>query len=250
MKPTASSRILVLVPAYNEEASIGPLVAEIREAVPTYDILVINDGSSDWTAAVARDAGARVLDLPCNVGVGGAVQAGFRYAFDEGYDVAVRCDGDGQHVPADMHRLIEAMADSGADLVIGSRFLGDGGGYRSTRLRSLGIVCLAALLSAICRKRVTDPTSGFQVLNRPLLYFFSRAYPADYPEPESLALLRRQGYDFVEAPATFRSRRAGVSTIGSWGTLYYMLKVFLALLVDRARPVNPMLERHYVVERL
>jgi len=237
-----SSNTLVMLPAYNEEASIGSLVREIRAEIPGFDILVINDGSSDQTTEVAREAGAVVLDLPCNLGVGGAVQAGFRYAYERGYAYAVRCDADGQHPPSEIPHLLDGMRQHPVDLVIGSRFLGDRS-YTSSPLRHVAIVILAWLLSAICRKRVTDPTSGFQMLSRVLLRFFASSYPADYPEPEALALLRRQGYDFAEVATRFRERKTGQSSIRGWGTLYHVVKVFLALLVDRARTVDPRLSR-------
>ncbi|MDD4870175.1 MAG: glycosyltransferase family 2 protein [Kiritimatiellae bacterium] len=231
------SNTVILIPAFNEEASIASLLNEIHNCVPDTDIVVINDGSADRTAVVAGENGAEVLDLPCNLGVGGAVQVGFRYAYENGYEYAIRCDGDGQHPPSEMKNLVETMKTRKTDLVIGSRFLEEGG-YKSTWIRNCGIYGLAAFLSAICRRKVTDPTSGFQMLNRPLLYFFSCVYPMDYPEPEALALMRREGYDFCEVPTTFRERTAGSSTIGRWGTFYYVVKVFLALLVDRARPVD------------
>jgi glycosyltransferase involved in cell wall biosynthesis len=232
-----SRNTVVIVPAFNEEESIGSLIREIHQTVPELHVVVINDGSVDMTAAAVAQNGAEVLDLPCNVGVGGAVQAGFRYAHEAGYQYVVRCDGDGQHAPESIPGLIEAMRSNEVDLVIGSRFLTDGWRGQNV-IRHCGIHVLAAMLSGICRKRITDPTSGFQMLNRPLMYFFSRFYPVDYPEPEALALMRREGYDFMEVPATFRDRKAGQSTIRGWGTLYYVFKVFLALLVDRARRVD------------
>ncbi|MGD9873497.1 MAG: glycosyltransferase family 2 protein [Kiritimatiellia bacterium] len=240
---------IVIVPAYNEELNIRNLLEEIRAAVPAMDVVVLNDGSLDRTAQIARECGAKVLDLPCNLGVGGAVQAGFGYAYEQGYQYAVRIDGDGQHPPSEIPKLLESIRASEADLIIGSRFLGERS-YRSTRLRFCGIYLLAQFLSLICRRRVTDPTSGFQALKRPLLYFFSQSYPMDYPEPEALALMRRQGYDFAEVPAIFRERQAGVSSIQGWGTLYYLLKVFLALIVDRARSVDPRLSRNRVMEAM
>ena len=240
---------VILIPAYNEEESIASLLAEIHGYLPDSDVVVINDGSADQTAVVARKNGAEVLDLPCNLGVGGAVQAGFRYACENGYEYAIRCDGDGQHPPSEMKKLIEAMRTNNVDLVIGSRFLGEGG-YKSTWIRYCGIHGLAAFLSAICRRKVTDPTSGFQILNRPLLYFFSNVYPMDYPEPEALALMRREGYDFCEVATAFRERMAGTSTIGRWGTLYYVFKVFLALLVDRARPIDVRYARSNIVGKV
>ena len=240
---------IVIVPAYNEELNIKTLLDEVRSAGPDLDVVILNDGSLDRTAEAARRSGAKVIDLPCNLGVGGAVQAGFSYAYENGYQYAVRIDGDGQHPPSEIPRLLEAIKSSEADLIIGSRFLGEKS-YGSTRLRYCGIYLLAQFLSLICRRKVTDPTSGFQALRRPLMYFFSQAYPMDYPEPEALALMRRQGYDFAEVPAVFRERQAGVSSIQGWGTLYYMLKVFLALIVDRARSVDPRLSRQRVMEAM
>jgi hypothetical protein len=240
---------IAVVPAYNEEASIAELLLELKRECPGLPVVVVSDGSHDRTAEVAREHGARVLELPCNLGVGGAVQAGYRYAYDQGYEYAIRCDGDGQHPPSEIANLVEGMKRFSADLIIGSRYLSTEK-YNNTLVRSAGIRCLAAFLSAICRRKVTDPTSGFQMLNRPLLYLFSQSYPHDYPEPEALALMRRQGYDYAEVPARFRERLAGVSTIRSWGTIYYVLKVFIALVVDRARPVNTHLSKERVMEIL
>lgn len=242
---SAKSKCIVIVPAFNEEASIGGLVRQIRIAVPDMDVLVINDGSADRTGAVAAEAGAIVLDLPCNLGVGGAVQTGFYYAYEQGYEFAVRCDGDGQHSVDDIPKILARIRQGDVDLVVGSRFLSVES-YTSSLLRHCGITVLAALLTAICRRKVTDPTSGFMGLSRPMLYFFSRKYPLDYPEPEALALMRRHGYDFAEMPAVFKSRQHGTSSIGSWDTLYYAFKVFLALLVDRARMADERYSKAYL----
>jgi glycosyltransferase involved in cell wall biosynthesis len=232
-----NSDTILLIPAYNEEACLAVLLEEVKKYVPALDMLVINDGSTDRTEQVVKQENVPCLTLPCNLGVGGAIQAGFQYAYESGYQYAVRIDGDGQHPPSEIPKLIEAMKLQDVDMVYGSRFL-DVKSYRSTLLRSLGIRVLAKSLSIICRQTVTDPTSGFQMVNRKLLYFFSRVYPVDYPEPEALALIRRQGYDFMEVPTLFRQRLGGNSTIKGWGTLYYVLKVLLALIVDRVRPVN------------
>jgi glycosyltransferase involved in cell wall biosynthesis len=229
---------LVIIPAFNEEAALPSLLQELREAATDTDVVVINDNSVDGTARVARQHGAAVLDLPCNLGVGGAVQAGFRYARNKGYRFVIRCDGDGQHPPSEIPRLIAAMQTGQFDMVVGSRFL-ENESYKSTALRYIGIRGLAFMLSVICRARITDPTSGFQMLNRPMLCYFAHAYPLDYPEPESIALLRRQGYRFGEVATRFRPRITGKSSIESWGALYYMVKVGLALVVDRARTVDP-----------
>lgn len=240
---------LVIILAYNEEKCIGTVLDEVRQYVPSLDVLVVNDGSADRTVAVAKAKGVCVLDLPCNLGVGGAVQAGFAYAYENGYDYAVRIDGDGQHPPKEIPKLLAAMHEAKTDLVIGSRFLGHRS-YTSSPIRRAGINSLCLMLSAMCRQRVTDPTSGFQVLSRPILFFFAKDYPTDYPEPEALALLRRQGYSFQEVAVEFRSRLAGESSISGWGTLYYIVKVLLALVVDRARPVDPRFARHNVIEKV
>ena len=238
-------RGVVLIPAFNEEAALPGLLAEVKRDLPALQVVVINDGSSDQTASVARRAGAYVLDLPCNLGVGGAVQVGFQFALRHGFNYALRLDADGQHPPAEAWKLMEVMKAKSCDLVIGSRF-GRTKINISTRFRYMGIRALALFLSIICRSRVSDPTSGFWLVNRPLLQLFSRCYPCDYPEPEALALLRRLGFSFQEAPVAFRMRTAGHSSIGRWDTLYYALKVGLALTVDRVRPVDDRLSAQRV----
>jgi len=233
--------IAVIIPAYNEEAAISSLMDELNEHVPLLDVIVINDGSADNTAALARMKGSIVLDLPCNLGVGGAVQVGLKYAYEQEYQFVVRIDGDGQHPPSEIPKLIDAIKKGEEDLIIGSRFIGESS-YASTPLRWIGIKLLAVFLSIICRSRVTDPASGFWIINRKLLYYFAHDYPTEYPEPEAIALLRRHGYSFREEPVIFRSRTTGRSSIRTWGTFYYAVKVGLALLMDRIRPINPRFE--------
>ena len=240
---------VLIIPAFNEEEALGLLLDEVTALFPTLDVVVVNDCSTDRTAEVARAHGASVLDLPCNLGVGGAMQAGFEYACARNYRYAFRCDGDGQHPPAEIPKLVAAMHETCVDVVIGSRFLGDRT-YTSTRWRSLGIAGLSALLSYACRQRITDPTSGFQMLNRLALCFLAGNYPADYPEPESLALLTRQGYRVRETAVTFRARQGGCSSIGTRVAMYYAMKVTLALLVDRARAVDPRFHRGNLQGRL
>lgn len=235
--PVLPERTLVVIPAYNEELSIGSLLDEIHRDLPGHPVLVINDGSGDETAVVARRQGAEILNLPYNAGVGTAVQAGFQYAWRHGFDYVLRLDGDGQHPPAEAHKLMDAMRTAPCDLVLGTRF-GATDGMISTRLRYLGAWMLARFLSVICRARVTDPTSGFWLVNRRLVYVFANLYPSDYPEPEALALLRRLGYTFCETPTRFRSRVAGHSSIGRWDTIFHAFKVVLALFVGRLRPVD------------
>lgn len=238
-------RGVVLIPARNEEDSLPGLLAELQRELPSLAAVVINDGSVDQTAAVARRAGVHVLDLPCNLGVGGAVQVGFQFALHHGFDYALRLDADGQHPPSEAWKLMAAMRAESCDLVLGSRF-GATTTNVSTRVRYAGIRSLALFLTLICRSPVTDPTSGFWLVNRRLLRLFSQCYPYDYPEPEALALMRRLGYAFHEQPVAFRVRTAGQSSIGRWDTLYYALKVGLALVVDRLRPVDVHLAAHRI----
>lgn len=237
----ASTKVLILIPAFNEEAALSVFLPELGTRYP---ILVVDDGSVDHTAAVARKHGAVVLRLPQNLGVGGAVQAGCGYAWRHGYDQVVRLDGDGQHPAECVSLLLDAIERDQLDMVTGSRFLSEEvQGYQSTRARQMGIGFLASALSRICRQRITDPTSGCFAINRRLIYYFSHRYPADYPEPEALALIARQGYHFGETAVQFRERQAGASSITGWGPAFYMLKVGLALLVDRARSVDPHFQR-------
>jgi len=241
-QPKNRNKIVVIIPAYNEEQSIGTLIDELKEIVPYLDIVVVNDGSRDETAPIARSKNVVVLDLPCNLGVGGAVQAGFRYTYEKGYDLVIRADGDGQHPPQEIPTLIDAISRNDVDLVIGSRYIGKRS-YDNTTLRSIGIKALAFFLSVICRSKVTDPTSGFWVIKRELLYYFAHDYPSEYPEPEAIALLRRHGYEYLEVPVQFRPRTRGKSTIHGFGAIYYMLKVGLALIIDRIRPLNRRFEK-------
>ena len=230
-------RTVVIIPAFNEEASVGRVLDELLAVLPGVRVVVVSDGSKDGTKAIAASRGAAVLDIPCNLGVGGTVQAGFQFAVRNGYDYVIRIDADGQHPPEEIPKLMAAMAQGGADLVIGTRF-GHTRQCVSTRIRYLGIRVLSAFLSRICRSPITDPTSGFWMLSRPLLDYFANYYPSEYPEPEALALMRRQGYAYREVPVLFRPRTAGESSINSWGTVYYAIKVGLALVVDRLRVVN------------
>lgn len=245
----AVRRGVVIIPACNEEQALPLLLDEVHAALPETDVLVVDDGSGDQTADAARRCGARVLRLPCNLGVGGAVQAGLRYADREGYRWAVRIDADGQHPPDQIMRLFEVMTQTGADLVIGSRHLGDNS-YKNTLLRSIGCRYLSAFLSVICRQRVTDPTSGFQMFNRYLIRYFSAQYPSDYPEPESLALLRRQGYNFAETGVPFRPRCHGESSLSGTTTLFFAFKVTVALVADRARAVDTRYAKENLMETM
>lgn len=240
---------VLLIPVFNEEANVVPLYHEIRAAFPKLPVCFIDDCSTDGTLAALQSLDCAHLSLPCNLGVGGAMQAGFRYALARGYHFVLRIDGDGQHPPAECHRLIERMARGDVDMVVGSRFL-NRQSYRSTWCRQAGIAGLALALSLACRRRITDPTSGFQMINRAVLRYFAHQYPADYPEPESLALLSRQGYRCCEVPTSFRPRAHGVSSIQTWGTFFYLFKVGVALFVDRCRAVDPRFDRRRILESL
>ena len=229
-------RRVAIVPAFNEEHTVPTVIDEIRAFDAGLDIVVIDDGSSDRTAEVAAGKGAHVLRLPFNLGIGGAVQTGFRYAYENGFDLAVRVDGDGQHDPAQLGKVVEPVLRGEADIVVGSRFAGEGGdGYRSSRSRRIGIRILATVVSWIVGQRVTDPTSGFQALNRRGVTLFARDYPHDYPEVEATVMVFRHQLRLAEVPVAMRERARGKSSISALGSIYYMAKVLLALFVGLFR---------------
>jgi glycosyltransferase involved in cell wall biosynthesis len=239
----ATLRRVAVVPAYNEEASIGRVIDEIRGFDPDFEIVVVDDGSVDGTARVAEARGARVLRLPFNLGIGGAVQTGFRYAYEHDFELAVRVDGDGQHDASELSALLDPVLAGEADIAVGSRFTG-AEGYRSSRSRRLGIRILASVVSALMGQRVTDPTSGFQALNRNAIALFAADYPHDYPEVEATVLVARHRLRRREVPAAMRERSAGRSSIGAVSAAYYMAKVLLALFVGLfRRDVVPVRER-------
>ncbi len=227
-------RVLIIVPAFNEARSLPELVGRLTSLYPRYDVVIINDGSSDDTVNVVRGSGARLVTLPCNLGIGGAMQTGFRIAGDEGYDMAVQVDGDGQHPAEQVHLLVDAVVQSGCDIAIGSRFL-TGGGYQSTLSRRLGIRIFSLWLSAICHTQITDATSGFRAMNRRALELLSRNYAEDYPEVEAVLVAHRAGLRICEVPVEMSARAAGVSSIGRLRSFAYMVKVSLAILMCSLR---------------
>ena len=227
-------RALVIIPALNEERSLPQVLEALRRDAPGWDVCVVDDGSSDRTAAVAARGGAVVLRLPQNLGIGGAVQTGYLWARDCGYQVAAQIDGDGQHDPQFLAMAVAPIESGQADLVIGSRYLG-AGGFRSTVLRRAGIQYLSWFLRLRCGARVTDPTSGFRLAGRRAIELFALHYPSDYPEPEAIALATRSGLSLCEVPVVMHAREHGKSSIGMGATLYYLLKVSLALLILPAR---------------
>ena len=233
---------LAIVPAYNEEASITGVVTELAERRPDFDVLVVDDGSTDRTAQRARAAGARVIRCPFNLGIGGAVQTGYVYAAEHDYDVAIQVDGDGQHDAGQIDDLLRHLQrNPDIDMVTGSRFLPGAvtDGYRSSASRRLGIRIFARLLSRMTGQTITDPTSGFRMAGRRGIGLFARDYPHDYPEVEALLMLHAHRLRSAEIPVRMRPRAGGTSSIRSATSAYYMIKVTLALFVGlcRARPV-------------
>jgi len=226
----AALKRIAIVPAFNEEGSVGAVIDEIRSFDPELEVVVVDDGSRDRTSAVAAARGAHVVRLPFNLGIGGAVQTGFRFAHEQGFELAVRLDGDGQHDPAQLSALLEPVLAGEADIAVGSRFVATGG-YRSTRSRRFGIGILARTVSALVRQRVTDPTSGFQALNRQGIALFAANYPHDYPEVEATVMLFKHRLRLQEVAVTMRERAAGQSSIGNIRSAYYMVKVLLAIFV-------------------
>jgi glycosyltransferase involved in cell wall biosynthesis len=225
---------IAIVPAYNEQDAIGGVIDELKAFDPELDVLVIDDASRDLTAKRAREHGARVVRLPFNLGIGGAVQTGFRYAAQQGYELAARVDGDGQHDPGELAALVGAVVAGQADICVGSRFAG-ADGYRSSPARRVGIRVLARTVSVLTGQRVTDTTSGFQVLNRKAIELFAADYPHDYPEVEAALMLHKHRLRLCELPVTMRERAAGHSSIRGLRTVYYMAKVMLAILIGALR---------------
>ncbi len=232
---TKEPSYLAVVPAYNESATIVEVIERLREQAPRFDTLVVDDGSTDNTSALACDAGARVIKLPFNLGIGGAVQTGFVYALEHGYDFLAQVDGDGQHDSIELERLIRAMRDEAVDMVCGSRFLTDDHRYPAPISRRTGIHIFAFLLSRIVGMRVSDPTSGFRLYNRRAIELFARDYPHDYPEVEAVLMLHHHRLSMYEVPVRMYTRGGGISSIGTGKSAYYMVKVLLALFVGLAR---------------
>lgn len=232
MNPILSEgRALVLIPARNEEGAIGGVVDEVRSHCPQVPIVVVDDGSQDSTAAIAQLHGARVLRLPHQLGLGGGLQAGYRLAFELGYQYVVRIDGDGQHDPSYIPAMIDAVSKPGVHMAIGSRFVSSNGGYTSL-VRGLGIRLFRTLLWPILGRPVRDPTSGYVAVNREALEVFSKSFPLEYPEIEALVVLRRRAFHFVEVPVSIRPRKTGRSTITAVKSVYYLVHVMLGVLVN------------------
>jgi glycosyltransferase involved in cell wall biosynthesis len=233
---SSKPRKLAVVPAYNEATCVGEVVRLLHRSAPSFDVLVVDDGSTDNTPAVAREAGARVVSHPFNLGIGGAVQTGFTFAQEHSYDYLVQVDGDLQHDPAEIGRLEHAMAEHEVDMVCGSRFLDENHEYPAPVSRRTGIHLFAFMLSRIVGQRVSDPTSGFRLYNRRAIGVFARDYPHDYPEVEAVLMVHAHRLRMCEVPVRMYRRGGGVSSINGAGkSTYYMIKVMLALLVGLAR---------------
>jgi glycosyltransferase involved in cell wall biosynthesis len=225
-----SHRIVVLVPAYNEEASIGRTIADLKLNVPTFDVVVVNDGSKDRTADVARQMGVIVIDLPFNLGIGGSVQTGFKYALRKGYDIVVQVDGDGQHDARSIYGLVAPLLDGKADIVVGSRYLGH---YplKMSLVRQIGIHYFSWLTTQLIGQKITDCSSGFRTINKLALVFFCEEYPIDFPDAEALILAHKAGLRIAEVPAKFRHRVKGKSSLRAFKLLYYPIKETFSILV-------------------
>lgn len=222
---------MIIVPALNEEGAVGQVIAEVHQVLPGVAVLVIDDCSADSTAAVARAAGAEVMSVPCHLGLGGCVQAGYRLAFELGYDYVIRIDGDGQHDPAYIPQIFQRLKESGCQMVIGSRFV-DEDSQHTSLLRKWGIRFFRMILRPILGKTVHDPTSGFVGVNREALALFSKSFPLEYPEIEALVVLQRRAFRFEEVPCQMRPRRTGRSTITAGKSIYYIVHVLLGVFVN------------------
>ncbi len=225
---------LVIIPAYNEGGSILRAVEDIKTHAPGFDYIVINDCSTDDTLEVCRKHGLNYVNLSVNLGIGGAVQTGYLYGCQYGYDLAVQFDGDGQHDGAYLERMAEELLRTGSDMIIGSRFI-EKEGFQSSGLRRVGIRYFSALIRLLTGKRVTDPTSGMRMVNRDVMELYARSYPKDYPEPESVTAILRMGKKVTEIPVVMKKREEGTSSIGGVKSVYYMIKVTLAVLMERLR---------------
>ncbi|MBI5561337.1 MAG: glycosyltransferase family 2 protein [Deltaproteobacteria bacterium] len=231
MTPYGNPRLLVIIPAFNEEETIASVIEDVRHNCPEADILVVNDGSRDATARISEGMGVATLTHPYNLGIGATMQTGYKYARLKGYDAAVQVDADGQHRADQIGRLIRPLIEGQAQVVVGSRFL-DEGGYRPSLARGAGISIFSRIVSAILRERVTDTTSGFRASGREAIAFFSVFYPDDYPEVEALVLLHKRGFRIIEVPVEMSERAGGQSSITPTRSAYYMIKVLLAIFVD------------------
>ena len=223
---------LIIIPAYNEEKSISPLLDELDEKYSDYDYVVINDCSKDATKEILKKRNANFLDLPVNLGIGGGVQSGYLYAMENGYDIAIQMDGDGQHLPEYLNAIVEPLEKGEADVTVGSRFVNNEG-FQSSFLRRVGIKFLSTLIKILTGMEIKDVTSGFRAVNRKGIELFAQDYAQDYPEPEALVLGTVHGIRTLEVPVKMQERQGGTSSINGFKTVYYMIKVSLSLIMAR-----------------
>lgn len=221
---------LVIIPAFNEEGNLEKTILDIKENAPAFDYVIINDCSTDGTLAMCRRHGFSYLNLPVNLGIGGAVQTGYRYAYYHGYDIAVQFDGDGQHSASYLPEMAERLEETGSDMVIGSRFITKEG-FQSSSLRRLGIRYFTFLIRLLTGKKITDPTSGMRMINRKLMEKFTEEYPKDYPEPESVVTVLSEKHRVTEMPVIMNEREEGSSSISLGNGVYYMVKVSFAMVI-------------------
>lgn len=230
-----SPNVLVIIPAYNEEATVTTVLDTLRDTVPEYDVLVVDDGSRDRTAEVVRGHGhGTLIRLPFNLGIGGAMQTGYKYALRNGYDIAVQCDADGQHPVSKIPDIVDAVISGKADLVIGSRYVAPSE-YRPSTIRRIGKSIMSRIVDAAIGGGVTDTTSGFRAANRNVIRTFARHYPDDYPEAEALVILHKAGLKAAEIPVEMLPRQGGQTSISAPKAVYYMVKVALAIFIDLFR---------------
>lgn len=227
---------LIIIPAYNEEENIAKTIADIQKNAEGFDYVIINDCSTDRTKEICRYNNFNMITLPINLGIGGAVQTGYMYGLRNGYDLAVQIDGDGQHDPVFLESMADYMEENQADMVIGSRFI-DKEGFQSSGARRIGIKYFTLLIRLLTRQKITDPTSGLRMVNRDVMKCFSNDYPKDYPEPESVVSILRRGKKVLEIPVIMRAREGGTSSISLMRSVYYMIKVTLAILIESIRTV-------------
>ena len=231
------AKTLIIIPAYNEAANIHGVVQSLQQEKVEFDIVVINDGSTDETGKiVSQIQTATSINLPLNLGIGGAVQTGFKYAKGRGYTIAVQFDGDGQHNADEIQKLIHPIQQDVADVVIGSRFTNPRNNFQSSLFRRIGIKVFYAVNSLLIKQRITDNTSGFRAYNRKAIEFLADHYPTDYPEPEAVILLAKNRFRLAEVGVLMNDRIAGKSSIGGLQCVYYMVKVLLAICMNALRP--------------
>ena len=225
---------LIIIPAYNESENIEKTVTAIKKNAPDFDYVIINDCSTDQTRKICERNHYNIINLPINLGIGGAVQTGYRYGYEEGYDVAVQVDGDGQHDPQFLNTMVEYLNENNLDMVIGSRFINKEG-FQSSGTRRIGIKYFTILIRVLTGTKITDPTSGLRMVNREIMKIFAYDYPKDYPEPDSVVSILRKEKKVKELPVIMKAREGGVSSISPKKSIYYMIKVTLAILIECIR---------------